>query len=288
MMQPEDSHGDATSRYDIAVLNKAIDVLEYLADGKGWSVAELSAGTGLNKATVYRIAVTLERRGYVRREQEKRGYIPGPSLLALSRILLSSTDLTRVAHAVMAALQEEFGETVNLGVLDSDRILYLDMLESEQGLRTSVNVGSRDHIHSTALGKAILGHLPPSEARRLLSRVRRERITTRTLVDLDELTKEMDVVRAQGYAVDREENELGAHCIGAAILDKSGRPFAAISLSGPAWRLPEDMIARVGERLCEAAKAIELALGFDGRSTADGSTRWSTTPTAYRPFSNPG
>jgi DNA-binding IclR family transcriptional regulator len=268
MPRSEDSHSDANSKYDIGVLNKSIDVIEYLADGNAWSVSDLSACTGLNKATVYRILGTLERRAYVRKDADKRQYGVGRALLALSRSVLSSSDLTKVSRPILLTLREEFRETVNLGVIDTGQLLYLDVLESEQGLRTSVALGSRDHLHSTALGKAMLAYLPPAEARRLLSGRNRIQVTPRTITSLAEILRELDAVRERGYAVDREENEIGAHCVGAAVLRGDGLPLAAISMSGPAWRVPEDVIPRIGARLREAAHAIELALGFGSSSHA--------------------
>ncbi|MBV9278703.1 MAG: IclR family transcriptional regulator [Chloroflexi bacterium] len=268
MLQSQDSHSDENPKYDIAVLNKAIDVLEYLADGNAWSVSDLSVCTGLNKATVYRILGTLERRAYVRKDPDKRQYSVGRALLALSRSVLSSSDLTKVSRPILLKLREEFRETVNLGVIDNGHLLYLDVLESERGLRTSVALGSRDHLHSTALGKAMLASLPPAEARRLLSRGPRTQVTPRTITNLAEILRELDAVRERGYAVDREENETGAHCVGVAVLGGDGRPLAAISMSGPAWRVPEDAISQIGARLRDASHAIELALGLGATTHA--------------------
>jgi IclR family acetate operon transcriptional repressor len=104
--------------------------------------------------------------------------------------------------------------------------------------------------------------------RRLLSNGHRIQVTPRTITNLAEILRELDTVRERGYAVDREEDEIGAHCVGVAVLGGDGRPLAALSMSGPAWRAPEDVIPQIGARLRDASHAIELALGLGATTHA--------------------
>lgn len=259
------SHSE-TSRsrgvYDVAVLEKALDLLEAVAAGRSLGLSELSARTGVSKASAFRVLSTLERRGYLAKGAADRKYRPGASLLALGLSVVAGLDLVQSARPVLAELHEEFGETVNLGVLSERRVLYLDMIESHWGLRMAARVGMRDPLHSTALGKAILAHLPDDERRRLLAGYRWERSTPRTITTLRALEDELALVRARGYSVDDEENERGARCVGVAVLDRQRRPVAAISVSGPTARLGNDLIPRIGERLRAAAAEVERRLGY--------------------------
>ena len=207
---------EPTKTGEVGVLNKTLDILESLADSDGMTVAELATASGVNKAAAYRILNTLERRGYaVRSADEVRKYSVGPAFRALARESHSPGDLLAVARPHLRRLWEEFDETVNLGVLNQDQVLYLDILESEQGLRTTVDVGSHDDLHSTALGKAMLARLPMSDARQLLSHADMVAKTPRTFTSLPDLLADIDRTRTRGFALDDEENEPGARCVAA-------------------------------------------------------------------------
>ncbi len=250
------------SRYDVGVLHKALDVIEQIAQLGPLTARELSRRTDISSTAAYRVLGTLAGRGYVVQEARSHRYGLGPALLALSRSVLSSVDLVSTARPTMEALRDEFGETVNLGALTrDDRLVYLEMLESERGLRTTVDVGAHDHIHSTALGRAILAGLADDEAVAMLKKRELVRVTPRTPVSVKAVVAKLARAREAGYAVDDEENELGARCVGAAIRDVSGHPFAAISISGPVSRINAELLPILGERLRGAASEIERALG---------------------------
>lgn len=246
----------------MAVLGKALAIVEALVDGPTLGVSELSDRTGASKASVFRILATLERRGYVAKDPVSRKYRPGPRLLAIACGLVSGHDLVQGARPVLAALHAEFDETVNLGILSEGQVLYLDILESSHGLRMAARVGSRHPLHTTALGKAILAWLPADEARRLLPERRFERRTPRSVTAWPSLERQLAAFRKQGYAVDDEENEAGVRCVGAPILDVRGRPVASISVAGPASRLRDATIRRIGRRLVDAASAIAERMGY--------------------------
>lgn len=250
------------SRYDVGVLHKALDVIEQIGQLGPLTALELSRGANISSTAAYRVLGTLVGRGYVVQEAEGRRYGAGPALLALSRSILSSVDLVSIARSTMESLRDEFGETVNLGALTHDgRLVYLEMIESERGLRTAVDVGSTDHLHSTALGRAILAGLTTAEAVALLKKHVLIPVTPRTPVSIKVISAAIARARDAGYAVDDEENELGARCVGAAIRDAKGRPFAAVSISGPVSRIDTELLPVFGERLRAAANEIERALG---------------------------
>lgn len=241
---------------------KAVEVLERLGDGRAWRVADLADAAAISRSTAYRILNTLEPKGWVRREGAVRRYTIGPALTALGRTRRPTEDLVPVARPFMRGLWEEFGETVNLGILAGGRILYLDMIESRMGLKTTSRVGSSDPLHSTALGRAILAHHPVAEARRLLLSVERHRRTPTTRIDLAELLAELEDTRARGYAIDDEENEVGARCVAASVLDGDSRPVAALSVSAPTLRLDDGRIELIGRALRLSSRELGAVLGL--------------------------
>lgn len=221
----------------------------------------MSRRTQIQKTSAFRILSTLESRGYVVKDGQDRTYLPGPKLVALSAAFLSGLKIIQYARPVLEAVHAELGETVNLGVLNGHRVLYIDMLESPQGLRMAAQVGSQDSLHCTALGKAILSCLSPEELKRLLTGYDWERRTRRTITTIDALERDLARIRHRGYAIDDDENELGARCVGVPIRGSSGRPIAALSVSGPASRLRHSLMSRIGKRLLLAGQEVERHMG---------------------------
>lgn len=255
------SDGDDRSG-EVGVLNKSLDLIEAMARNEAMTVADLSAESGVNKAAAYRILNTLERRGYVvRGPDEVRRYMVGPALRSLTQDSSSPGDLLVLARPCMKQLWEEFDETVNLGMMSNDQVLYLDILESDQGLRTTVAVGTHDDLHSTALGKAMLATLPPAQAQAMLALKPMEAKTPHTITTIPELMQDLEIIRERGYALDDEENEPGARCIAAAIREPRGRVLGAHSVSGPTWRINDRMVDRIGQRLNELGREISAQLG---------------------------
>jgi IclR family acetate operon transcriptional repressor len=159
----------------------------------------------------------------------------------------------------MRALWESYGETVNLGIQVGGRVLYQDLIESPQRLRTTSRVGSSDPLHSTALGKAILAFLPTSEASRLLISTVWERRTPMTRVGVEALLEDLEVTRRRGYAVDDEENELGSRCVAAGVLDPEGTPVAALSVSAPTVRFDDERLGLIGQAVIRSSRELSAA-----------------------------
>jgi IclR family acetate operon transcriptional repressor len=242
-------------RDQIAVVHKLLDILECLSVGPH-SAAELAERVGVAKPTVYRILRTLQSRDFVTKEAAGANYRFGSALLALEVAARSSTDLVSLARPLMAQLAAEFGETVNLAIPSNGQILYIEVIESGHRLRTHIPAGTRDHMHSTALGKAILAAYPEEESRVVLSTLDRASRTPATIVTVPAMLRELAMVRARGFAIDQQENELGTICVAAAFYGPDERPTGALSLSGPQGRLTDAIVAAIGNALMEACKAL--------------------------------
>lgn len=253
--------------YTIAVLGRALDLLEALAEADApLGTTELARRVGTTKSAAYRILTNLETRGYVSKDATTTRYTLGTRLAYLGQRSLTSLDLRQAARPSLEELHGRFQETANLGVLDGEEVVYIDMVESPQGLRMAARVGARDCAHSTSLGKAILAFLPEPRRARLLRGPLPAR-TDRTITDPAALRAELDRIRAAGVAEDRGENEVGARCFGAPVFDHTGEPTAALSLSAPETRLDDARSAEVVAALRTAARDVSRRLG--GR-VADG------------------
>jgi len=154
-------------------------------------------------------------------------------------------------------------ETVHLMMLDGQTGLYVDRIESPQRVRVASTVGFREFLHCSAVGKAILAHLPGARLEQVIARGL-PRLTTRTITDPARLRQHLAVVARRGFAIDNEEGEAGIRCVGAPIFDHRSQGLAWVSVAGPAYRLPIGRLAGWGRRAREGAMAISAALGFPG------------------------
>ena len=188
------------------------------------------------KATVYRILTTLEGRGYLDR-REDGSYRMARKLFDLQRPVPIEQVLSHVAHPLMEQLAGACKETVNLGILDAGEVVVIDTVESPQAVRMSSKIGNRRHLHTTALGKCFLAGLPQREVMRLVRLKGLPRLTPHTLTAKTAVMAEVQNVRQQGYAIDNQENEIEGRCIGAPIAGPDGRVLAALSISGPVFRM---------------------------------------------------
>lgn len=251
----------AANDYRIAVVDRTLDLIEALADARGpVGVSDLAREIGATKSAVFRILVNLERRGYVVRDPVTSKCLLGGRLVQLGHHALKSMDVRSRARPVLEDLHATFNETVNLGMLVESSISYVDMIESDQGLRMAAQIGATDEMHSTALGKAVLSFMPKEEREQILSRplVRR---TERTLTDPVLLRAELARIRLSGIAEDRGENEDGARCFGSPIFDHQGNVIGAVSVSSPESRFDEERLILVADSVRAAAIAITTGIG---------------------------
>ncbi|MGH2534228.1 MAG: IclR family transcriptional regulator [Thermomicrobiales bacterium] len=262
-------------RYHIAVLAKALDLLDLLDAEDGLTLTELSGRAGINKATALRILANLDDRGYVERDGNGR-YRLGVRLMQLGARKSAGLDLRSVARPILQRLQAETGETVNLGVPTAEGVIYIDILESAHGLRMAATVGANDEYHSTALGKAIMAHwAAPAFADHRRRRPLTPK-TPRTIVDGDTLERELAAIRTRGFALDDEENEVGARCVAAAILDHRDQVVGAVSVSGPASRLTRTRCGEIAPGVVAASRQISAMMGL---GTAEAGRRDGETGT---------
>lgn len=244
----------APGPYAIRTAERVLDVLDVLqASPHGVSLADVARAARLPRSSAFRYLATLEARGYAEREAGDGVYRLGPAFFPprARRVEL----LTAVARPFLEELRDRFQETINLGVLDRAAVTYVEILESPLAVRFAARPAGRDPIHSTALGKAIAATLPEEEVDGILAVAGMAPRTTRTIIDRAEFLKELERVRARGYAVDDRENEEDGRCVAVAI--PAADTPAAISLSAPAARFPLARAAEFASAL--AATATRLA-----------------------------
>jgi IclR family transcriptional regulator, KDG regulon repressor len=248
----------------VLVLHKTLDILENIRghdsndQPAGVKLSDLARSVEMPKATVYRILATLESRGFLDRSEDG-GYRIARKLFDLQPRHPIEQILNRVAPVKMEDLARSCRETVNLGLLDGGEVVVINTVESPQTVRMSSKVGNRRCLHTTAIGKVLLAALPEKEMLRLIRLKGLPRLTPHTIVQRTALIAELDRVRERGYAIDNQENELDGRCIGAPVLGPDGRVVAALSISGPVFRMDLTRARSLAPKLKQACAAISAA-----------------------------
>jgi IclR family acetate operon transcriptional repressor len=147
--------GDKQERYTIQSIDKALDMIELLAERGTLSLIGLTELLDQPKSSTYRIVLTLESRGFISRSDEDGKYCLGYKQLMIAKYLLERNNLRAAALQEIKKLSERFGDTVNLGVLTDGDIMYVEIIEGSYALRMTDTVGSRQPFHATAIGKAM-------------------------------------------------------------------------------------------------------------------------------------
>lgn len=237
-------------------IERAFGLLESMADAGGAvGLSQLAATSDLPLPTIHRLIRTLVSLGYVRQEPSRQ-YALGPGLIRLGEI--SSRMLQTLARRYLADLVDATGESANLAMLDGDQIVYIGQVQSRQSMRMFTEVGRRVFPHCTAIGKAILAQADPLRVSDVLRRTGMPAQTHNTITDVVTFATALSTIRAQGYAIDDEEQELGVRCVAVAVPDAPSR--LGLSVSGPATRMTEDLISRAVPMLADAAERLSRDL----------------------------
>lgn len=250
---------DQSGKYSVPVVRSTFRILEELARSQPLGLKEITRNTSIAKSTVFRILNTLVQIGYVIRDSN-RDYRVSPVLGRLVSEGAFNEELRRLALPLMLELRDKYGETVNLGVQEFDKITYIEVVPSEFALRLQESRGASVPAHASSLGKAILAFSPQDVVEQLVRQHRLESITPHTITEPDDFLSEVKRVRSAGFAFDRGEGSLLAVCIGAPILDHQGNAVAAMSISGPASRFNPKRDSPVIASLLKTTTALSRAI----------------------------
>src|SRR3954462_3469721 len=197
-------------------VERALGMLEAVAqEPEGLSNAEISRKLEIPKSSASYILRVLEKHGYLHRNTETAKYRVGLKILSLSRGALSGIDVREVALPIMRHLMEKTSLTCHLAILDGPVAVYIEKVEPQGFIRMDTWVGRRMSVHATSVGKALVAHIPQDRLQTIISERPLEKRTPKTITSLPRFLRELEKIRAQGYAVDDEENNLGARCVGA-------------------------------------------------------------------------
>jgi IclR family acetate operon transcriptional repressor len=226
----------------------------------GISLSDLSTLINMPKSSTHRYLCTLQELGLAERKDGDR-YFLGAKIIEIAGSFLAKSDLRNESQSVMSELAEKTGETVHLAVPSSKEVVYIAKIESVHTLGMSAHIGTRLPMYCTSLGKAILAFSSPDLIESVLVDDLKAR-TPHTKTSSSALRAELVNIRSQGFALDNEENEPGIRCVGAPVLDYSGKAIAAISISGPSDRITLDRAMRLGPLVWECTQRVSKRWGY--------------------------
>jgi DNA-binding IclR family transcriptional regulator len=240
----------------VAAVERALVVLDAVADAGDVGTNELARRTGINASTVSRLLATLASRGLVRHVEETGRYRLGARLVQLGGAALAGLDLRELARPVLAALAAETGETTTLSVPGEPDAITIDFVQSAASVQSVARLGRPSVAHATATGKIVLAFgdsaLPAGPLRAF---------TDRTITDRAVLEDEVAGARARGYAEAAGEREDDLNAIAAPVVGSRGELVAVVGVQGPAARFDAGSMERARGSLLVRARELSVAFG---------------------------
>ncbi|OSC37029.1 IclR family transcriptional regulator [Mycobacterium decipiens] len=247
-------------------VDRALTVLELLAEmGKG-GVTEIADELGVHKSTASRLITALESRGYVEQLSERGKYQLGIAVSRLARSRSGHLDLVKLSQDACDKLAADLGETANLAILDENRTVNIVEAVSTAEIALQSWVGQSCPAHATSAGKVLLAGLAADEVRERIG-TSLDGFTDNTIVTIAALEAELAATRKAGWASACEELEIGLNAVAAPVRDGNGQVVAALSVSGPAYRLEASDFEEIAKRTIAAADGVSRGLGWTDRAS---------------------
>jgi|HigsolmetaAR203D_1030402.scaffolds.fasta_scaffold05261_2 DNA-binding IclR family transcriptional regulator len=251
-----------SDHYSLLSVKKAIRLLRaFTVDEPEKGITELAKDLELPKSTVQRLVMTLVDEGFLKKNPETQRYRLGESILGLSGVITSSSELYNEAMPVLRRLVDSVGETSHIAILDGLEVVYLQKVDCHHPVRLITHLGSRNPLHCTSSGKAILAH----KEKQLFDQVVKNGLkpyTRNTITDPNQLMMELEKVRRQGYASDVNEVDEGTVSVAAPVRDYTGEVVAAINIVGPIQRFAPYKIPQFAAKVMQAAQEVSRQLGY--------------------------
>ena len=255
------SNARGESAGGVQSVDRAVSVLEILAQRGEAGVSEVAADIGVHKSTAFRLLSALEERELVEQTQDRGKYRLGFGILRLASAVPGQLDVTHQARPICERLAVQLGETVNIAVRRSHFVVNIDQARGPSAIAAHNWVGELTPVHATSSGKVLLAYMTPDERRDVLAASGLARLTSHTITSETELEAEVEAAARDGYGSSIEELEEGLNAIAAPVRDHIGRVIAALSVSGPVYRFSEERLRNVVPDVIAAAAAITHRMG---------------------------
>jgi len=246
----------------LSTLERAIKILEYLENsGEGTRLSDIATFFKIPYSTAFNILRTLEKYKLIERKSSSKQYQLGFKLFQMGNHVEYIRELREVSLPFMRELTRESGETSHLGILMEQSLYFLEIIESPYTKKTRATVGLSLPLHAPAVGKVLLAFQPEEERKKIISNIDLPRFTPNTILEKEKLTRELNLVVRQGYAVDNEEVFLGTTCIAAPVFGSSKKIIAALGITGDTSRINKNKSTLI-ELVQHEALNVSFKLGY--------------------------
>lgn len=265
---PRRPHRAPTDKNFIGLTERVFTVLEVFGRhaNRSMALAEIAQMVALTQPNLERILYSLKKIGYLV-ETENEKYQLAQRFFDLSANTVPYQYLSTLVRPMFSRLLAEFGESVHISILENGLLLCTAAAESQHAHRCAAEVGQCEYTHSTATGKCILAYRSPEEVDAVIEQRGLPRLTSATIVDKQELLKHLEVVRAQGYAVNNGESTEGVSCVAAPIFNSEGKAIAGLSVSGPSFRM--QALENLPRGVMRETQRLSLLLGYRAVTMSD-------------------
>jgi DNA-binding IclR family transcriptional regulator len=247
----------------VPALERALTILEMLANSRtGLTLPDIVRQSGLPKSSVHCLLLTLQRRGYLHRNEKTSRYMFGLKLFSLANTAISGLKLREEAAPFLRSLVEKTGLTVHMAILEQDEAVLISKVEPQEISRLATWLGKRMDVHCTGLGKALIAQLPEEELSRLIKAHGLPRHNENTVASIRKLRENLAQVVRLGYSIDDEEDEIGLRCIGAPVFNHEAVAIAAVSIAGTIEQVTANNLSVLAENVKQTAASISRVLGY--------------------------
>ena len=245
--------------------DKLLSLIEILSQQpEPLRLQDISRLSGLNASTALRFISALARRGYIAQDIDTGRYYLTFKLCGIAQSISQSLSVRVIALPFLRRVAQAFNESCNLAVESNMSVLYVEVVNSPaRTLLSTQRIGTAAPMHCTGVGKLLLSQYDAQELTPLITARPLEKFTEHTITCPGLLARELEGIRAAGYAYDNQECESGARCVAAPVRDFSGKIVAGISVSGPAVRMSDEHIAQHLPHLLETARQVSQQLGYE-------------------------
>ena len=246
---------------NIQSVERAFAILESFqqsSDGEH-SVKEISEILGLNKSTTFGLINTLTNLGYLQQNENNQKYALGLKLLSFSNTIKVQNGIIRIVHPYLEQISRKYGETAHCAVERNYSVVYVDKVESSGSISINTHIGTQNYLHCTGMGKCILAYMPPEYQEHIYASPLPTK-TYNTITNSEQLREEIRKIRADGYAIDNEEAEIGLTCVAVPVFSAPGKIACSISISGMTPRVQIALKSGLLQDLKSAASAISSSM----------------------------
>ena len=245
----------------VQALDRGLMLLQALSKGGSATLSDLALRVGMPPSSAHRVLATLAKHGFVDLNEGTQKWAVGIEAFRVGSTYLADINLIEAAQKAMRALMLETGETANLAIADRGDVVFLSQIESRNPIRAFFGPGTRSHMHSSGIGKALLASLSRPELEQVLQNKGLPEFTPKSLTSPSALFEDLEKTRARGWSLDDEERYTGMRCVASVIYDSFGEAIAGVSVSGPSVRFPDNIVSEFGPRVKRAADEVTMVIG---------------------------